>query len=362
MKRAYNFCAGPATLPEEVLLEAQSEFLNWKGYGASVLEMGHRSSEVEALMMETEQRFRDVLSIPDAYSVIMIGGAGRSNFGMIPLNFLSEQSVGSYIISGIWSKMAYEEAVKLKSASIVASSEDIHHRALPTVSAKSIPSDAKYLYYTSNETVNGTQFSLPPKADIPLVCDMTSSLLSEPIAFERYGLIFAGAQKNIAQAGMSAVIISNDFLDTIDENAIIPTMMDYRVHVKSKSLYATPPVFNCYIANKVLQWVENNGGIPAFVQRNSRKAMKLYEFIDNSSFYSCKIDSASRSVMNVCFALPDSNLDNIFVTQAEKKGLLALKGHRAVGGMRASIYNAMPEEGVDALIAFMQFFEKENTQ
>lgn len=346
--RPYNFSAGPAMLPEAVLLEAQAEFLDWQGRGVSVMEVGHRSVPFQAVMHEAEASLRELLAIPDHYHVLFLGGSARTQFAMIPMNLLAPSARAAYWISGVWSSMAYTEACRLKEAYCVDTTMD--------VDAPVLHPDTAYLYYTPNETVNGIRFPFVPHSGaVPLVADMTSCLLSEPICISDYGLIFAGAQKNIAPAGLTVVIVRSDLLD-VTPSPTIPLMMDYRIHVKHASCYATPPTFNCYMAGKMFAWIKTQGGVEALYQRNCQKAARLYQFIDESPFYQCPIDVKARSIMNVCFHLTDSTREDDFVQQAEQQGLYGLRGHKMVGGLRASLYNAMPLSGVDTLIAFMEAF------
>ncbi|CEK10913.1 3-phosphoserine aminotransferase [Legionella hackeliae] len=362
MNRAYNFGAGPAMLPEPILKAAQEELLNWQNSGMSIMEIGHRTPEFMELMAQAEQDLRDLLKIPANYHVLFLGGAARTQFGMIPLNFLKNDEQAGYFITGLWSSFAYQEACKLKKAYCVASDEKNGFIRVPLVDEWQLKEKTSYLYFTSNETINGVRFPQTPVAPgIPLIVDMTSSLLSEPIQVENYDLIFAGAQKNIANAGLTVVIVKEEWLHTIG-NQIIPTMLDYRVHIAEKSIYATPPTFNCYMAAKMFQWVKAQGGVEALYAENCKKAAKLYRYIDSSSFYYCKVVQEYRSLMNVCFNLRDTTLESLFLEQAQQRNLLALKGHRAVGGLRASIYNAMPFDGVNALIEFMCDFAKEYYQ
>lgn len=362
MKRPYNFGAGPAMLPEPILLEAQAELLNWQDQGMSIMEVGHRTASFTALMEELETDFRELISIPKNYEVLFLGGAARTQFAMIPLNLLSEHQKAGYVLSGIWSELAYEEAVKLRQAYCVASSKPDGYTSIPAFSSWAIKDNTAYLYYVPNETINGTYFKEVPKVgNIPLIADMTSCLLSEPIHVNDFGLIFAGAQKNISIAGLTIVIIRSDLLRNHLKSPL-PTMLDYRVQAKHKSLYATPPSFNCYIAAKMLKWIKAQGGIEALYQMNCKKAAALYQYIDSSSFYHCAVAKESRSMVNVCFSLMNKALENVFLTKAEQRGLYALKGHRTVGGLRASLYNAMPMAGVEALIEFMQDFSKEYHQ
>jgi len=354
--RAYNFSAGPATLPESILLEARAELLNWHGLGLSVMEISHRSAPFQAIMEEAEALLRTLLAIPDHYHVLFLGGAARTQFAMIPMNLLSSASQAAYLISGCWSSMAYKEACRLKKAYCVGTSEPSHFTTLPDAHVDALLPDTKYLYYTPNETINGVRFpNVPVCGTVPLVADMTSCLLSEPINVADYGLIFAGAQKNIAPAGLTVVIVRSDLLENAAD-PVIPTMLDYRTHTANHSSYATPPTFNCYMAGKMFHWIKAQGGVHALYQHNCEKAAKLYQFIDASSFYHCSVATDARSIVNVCFTLSQPDRTDEFVKQALRRGLYGLKGHALVGGLRASLYNAMPMAGVNALIAFMGEF------
>lgn len=353
--RVYNFTAGPATLPEPVLRDAQNELLNWKGMGMSVMEIGHRTPAFRDLLDHAESTLRALLGIPANYHVLFLGGAARTQFAMIPLNFLGEQQKAGYLISGVWSQMAFDEAVRLKNAYCAGTSKSSEFTTLPQYS---VSSQTRYVYYTPNETVNGVQFSsIPQVNELPLVADMTSCLLTEPIDVSNFSLIFAGAQKNIAPAGLTVVIIQDEFMQQITSSKI-PTMLDYRVHAKHHSLYATPPTFNCYMADKMFTWIRAQGGIEALYKVNCQKAEKLYEYIDHSKLFKANVDKKARSKVNVCFTMTKPELEEAFCIQAEASGLYGLKGHRLVGGLRASLYNAMPIEGVNALIEFMHQFEK----
>ena len=354
--RPYNFGAGPATLPTSILLDVQAELLDWQGQGMSILEIGHRTAAFQALMQEAETDLRELLAIPDSYHVLFLGGAARTQFAMIPMNLLSSGQQAGYLLSGVWSEQAYEEARQLTSAYCVASSASHGFKQSPDPVTWDLKDNTAYVYYTPNETINGVRFANTPSVGtIPLVADMTSCLLSEPLDISQYGLIFAGAQKNIAPAGMTVVIVRADLLSQRPAHPI-PTMMDYRTHAIHKSLYATPPVFNCYMAAKMFKWIKAQGGVDALYQVNQKKSQLLYDFIDNSNAYYCSVDKHSRSRMNVCFSLTNPALQDAFLTQASRRGLLALSGHRLVGGLRASLYNAMPISGVEALIAFMKDF------
>lgn len=353
--RGYNFGAGPAMLPESILRECQNELLNWNNTGMSILEIGHRTPLFSALMQEAEQLLRELLTIPEHYHVLFLPGATRTQFSMVPMNFIRPSTQAGYLVSGVWSSLAYQEAAHLSRAYCIASSDASNFYELPKFSLNDIRDDTAYVYYTPNETINGIRFPKPPKGiKPPLIVDMTSCLLSEPIKVSDYGLIFAGAQKNIGPAGLTLVIVRDDLLKTI--SAELPTMLDYRVHAKAQSLYATPPTFQCYMALKMFQWVKAQGGVHALYELNCRKAQALYQYIDESSDYHCLVDKASRSLMNVCFHLTDPTREADFIQQSSAHGLYALQGHRLVGGLRASLYNAMPMAGVDALIDFMRDF------
>jgi len=357
--RGYNFGAGPAMLPESVLKDAQQELLNWRGTGMSILEIGHRTPLFTELMLETEYLLRELLVIPDHYHVLFLSGAARTQFAMIPMNFIHPSVQAGYLVSGIWSYLAYKEAMHLSNAYCIASSESLQYRALPSYHIRDIRDETAYVYYTPNETINGVRFpSIPAGIKPALIADMTSCLLSEPIQVSDYGLIFAGAQKNIAPAGLTLVIVRDDLLKTISTK--LPTMLDYRVHAETKSLYATPATFQCYMALKMFHWIKAQGGVDALYALNCQKAAKLYQYIDESSSYRCLVEKNARSLMNICFYLTDPSQETAFIQQSKARGLYALQGHREVGGMRASLYNAMPMEGVDALIEFMQDFSNKS--
>lgn len=361
MNRPYNFGAGPSMLPEEILLEAQAELLNWKGLGMSVMEIGHRSAVFSELMDQTEAELRSLLTIPDDYHVLFLAGAARQQFAMIPMNFLNQDEEAAYLVTGIWSSMAYDEAARLKRAYCVASGEQDNFTDIPDRDQWVLKDKSAYLYYVPNETVNGVRFpSVPKQPGMPLVADMTSCILSEPINIRDYSLIFAGAQKNIANAGLTLVIVHDDFLQTID-NKVLPTMLDYRTHSTTRSSYATPPTFNYYLASLMFKWIKKQGGVEALYQKNCQKAAMLYDFIDSSDFYECKVVRSNRSLVNACFRLSDPALEASFLNKARAAGLLALEGHRSVGGLRASMYNAMPVEGVIALVSFMQDFARDHS-
>ncbi|MGC1181591.1 3-phosphoserine/phosphohydroxythreonine transaminase [Legionella sp.] len=354
--RIYNFGAGPAMLPELILKEAQEEFLDWQGTGMSILEIGHRTPEFISLLNHAQNTLRDLLTIPKNYHILFLGGAARMQFAMIPMNFLRADEYAGYLDTGIWSHLALLEAQKLKNAYCIASDEKNGYKAIPEPHYWNIKENTTYLYYTPNETINGVRFPYVPKAEeTTVVADMTSCLLSEPIDIRNYGLIFAGAQKNIANAGLTVVIIRDDLLAK-KTNPPVPTMLDYKIHAENDSLYATPPVFNCYMAAKMFDWVKAQGGIETLFKLNCEKAAKLYHYLDSSDFYCTHVSREARSLVNVCFSLKNTNLEELFVQQAQSRGLSAIKGHRYIGGIRISIYNAMPMSGVDALIQFMSEF------
>lgn len=356
--RGYNFGAGPATLPQVILEEAQEELLNWQEKGMSILEIGHRTQDFTFLMEELQSLLRELLSIPDNYRVLFLAGATRTQFAMLPMNLLERKEQAGFLISGNWSSMAYDECRRLKRAYCIASTQNEGYLRTPNPFNWQLQDDTTYIYYTANETINGVRFDKRPQfGDIPLVVDMTSNFLSEPINVSDYGVIFAGSQKNIAPAGLTIVIIRQDLLDREPEFPI-PTMLDYRTHVKHNSLYATLPTFNCYMALKMFKWIKSQGGVGELYKANLQKSNKLYNYIDGTQFYKCAIDDRSRSIMNVCFSIEREELEPVFIEQAEKAGLLSLKGHKTVGGLRASLYNAMPIAGVDALIEFMEQFSK----
>lgn len=352
--RVYNFGAGPATLPTEIINQAQSDGFNWLGLGMSVMEVSHRSVEFISLLEETERLMRELLVISDDYKVLFIGAPARFHFATIPLNFLKTKA--DYIVSGAWSKMAAAEAEKQGNINVVASNVNSDHLKAPC--NYSFDETADYCYYTPNETLSGLYLSKLDKRpkNVPLIADMTSCLLSEPLNISDYSMIFAGAQKNLAPAGLSVVIIKQCFLESIDSKCL-PAFLDYRVHAKNNSNYATPPTFNIYMANLMLKWLKSQGGITSVYACNMKKAALLYEAIDMSTFYYCPIEKSERSMMNVTFRLVDESFNQQFLKEAKVERLVALKGHRSVGGMRASIYNSMPVEGIKQLVQFMKVFE-----
>lgn len=358
MSRVFNFCAGPATLPEAVLKQAQSEMLDWRGTGMSVMEMSHRSDEFIAIAEDAEKDLRELAGISDDYAVLFMQGGASSQFSTIPLNLLGDKTSADYVNTGIWSKKAIAEARRYGEVNVVASSEDSSFSTIPDPSTWNTRADAAYLHYTPNETIGGLEYDfIPDSGSVPLVADMSSTMLSRPVEINKFGLIYAGAQKNIGPSGLVVVIIRKDLLGKARKET--PTMMNYQVIADNDSMYNTPATYSWYLAGLVFKWLKEQGGVPAMAELNARKARKLYDFIDQNEFYANPIDPRFRSWMNVPFTLADDSLNGDFLKGADARGLLNLKGHRSVGGMRASLYNAMPEAGVDALIAYMAEFARE---
>ncbi|MCI0507887.1 MAG: 3-phosphoserine/phosphohydroxythreonine transaminase [Gammaproteobacteria bacterium] len=356
MTRVYNFAAGPAVIPEDVLLQAREEMLDWRGAGMSVMEMSHRGKEFMSIAQQAEADLREILAIPDNYKVLFLQGGASTQFAMIPMN-LAAGAKTDYINTGAWSKKAIAEAKLLTKVNVAASTEDSKFTRAPEQEELKLHAGSVYVHYTPNETIGGVEFSyVPETGKVPLIADMSSTILSRPIDVSRYGVIYAGAQKNIGPAGLTVVIIREDLLERAGDN--LPAMLNYKTHVENESMYNTPPTYAWYIAGLVFQWLKRKGGLTAMAEINMRKAGKLYAAIDNSAFYHNSVERGSRSWMNVPFTLANADLDAAFLSEAKAAGLVELKGHRSVGGMRASIYNAMPEEGIDALIAFMADFEK----
>jgi len=357
MTRKYNFSAGPAMLPLEVLEQAQAAMLDWNGSGMSVMEMSHRGKEYMSIAAEAEADLREIMAIPDNYKVLFLQGGASSQFAAIPLNLLRGKDSADYVNTGAWSKKAIAEAKQYCDVNVVASSENSNFMSIPDIETWDLNEDAAYFHYTPNETIAGVEFhSIPDAGDVPLVADMSSTILSRPIDVSKFALIYAGAQKNIGPAGLTIVIVRDDLIGETIKGT--PAMMDYAIHAKADSMYNTPPTYGWYLAGLVFKWLKDKGGIDAMAEINKRKSDKLYTAIDASDFYKNPVDLNCRSWMNIPFTLGNSDLDGDFLVQAAERGLVTLKGHRSVGGMRASIYNAMPEEGVDALISFMADFEK----
>ena len=359
VSRVYNFSAGPAVLPEEVLKEAAEEMMDYKGSGMSVMEMSHRSQVFDNIIKEAEQDLRDLMHIPDNYKVLFLQGGASQQFAMIPMN-LMKNKVADYIVTGQWAKKAYQEAQKYGKANKIASSEDKTFSYIPDCSNLPISEDADYVYICENNTIYGTKFkTLPNTKGKTLVADVSSCFLSEPVDVTKYGIIYGGAQKNIGPAGMVIVIIREDLI-TEDVLPGTPTMLTYKTHADADSLYNTPNCYCIYMCGKVFKWLKKMGGLEAMKERNEKKAAILYDFLDQSKMFKGTVVKEDRSLMNVPFVTGDKELDAKFVKEAKAAGFENLKGHRSVGGMRASIYNAMPIEGVEKLVEFMKKFEEEN--
>jgi len=357
MERIYNFSAGPAVLPRDVLVQAGDELVNWQGCGMSVMEMSHRGKEYMGIQAQAEADLRELMGIPANYKVLLLQGGASSQFAMVPMNLLRGKASADYLNTGAWSKKAIKEAKKFGAVNVVASSEDRNFSYAPAQDAWKLDPDAAYLHYTPNETIGGVEmFWTPETGEVPLVADMSSTILSRPVDVSKYGVIYAGAQKNIGPAGVTVVIVRDDLIGRCMDGA--PTMFDYKTHAESDSMYNTPPTYGIYIAGLVFKWLKAKGGLAAMEKLNVAKAKLLYEYIDATGFYDSPVAVENRSRMNVPFTLKDAALDEAFLKGAKEQGLVQLKGHRSVGGMRASIYNAMPLEGVQALVDYMKAFEK----
>ncbi|MCC8361587.1 3-phosphoserine/phosphohydroxythreonine transaminase [Lysobacter sp. A6] len=358
MPRAWNFSAGPATLPEPVLRRAQSEMLEWRDAGASIVEISHRGPEFMEVAAAAESALRKLLSIPDDYAVLFTQGGATTQQALIPLNFAAPGQPADYVISGHWGKTAMKQAAPYVATHVAASSEADRYRTIPARDTWQLASDAAYVHITANETIHGSEFrDIPDVGDVPLVADFSSSIASEPLDVSKFGILYAGAQKNLGPVGISVVIVRRDLLERDGQPRA--DIFDYRSQLKAESMLNTPPTWNWYMLGLTVQWMLDEGGVEEFAKRNARKAALLYGAIDDSGgFYRNDIDPAVRSRMNVPFFLHDEALEKAFLSESKAAGLIALKGHRVVGGMRASIYNAMPEEGVQALVAFMDDFRK----
>ena len=360
MSRVYNFSAGPAVLPEEVLKEAADEMLDYKGSGMSVMEMSHRSKVYDNIIKEAEADLRELMNIPDNYKVLFLQGGASLQFAMIPMNLMKNKKAG-YIVTGQWAKKAYQEAKIYGEAVELASSADKTFSYIPDCSNLDIPEDLDYVYICENNTIYGTKYKkLPDTKGKTLVADVSSCFLSEPVDVSKYGVIYGGVQKNIGPAGVVIVIIREDLI-TEDVLPGTPTMMKYKIHADAESLYNTPPCYGIYICGKVFKWLKKMGGLSVMKEKNEEKAKVLYDFLDESKMFKGTVVKEDRSLMNVPFVTGDAELDAKFVKEATEAGFVNLKGHRTVGGMRASIYNAMPREGVEKLVAFMKEFEAENS-
>ena len=360
MARVYNFSAGPAVLPESVLKEAAAEMLDYQGTGMSVMEMSHRSAAFKKIIEEAEADLRDLMSIPDNYKVLFLQGGATLQFAGIPMNLMTGSGKADYIVSGSWSKKAFKEAALLGNARCVASSENKTFSYIPDVDTLELDPEADYVYICENETIYGTHYhKLPDTGDVPLVSDVSSCFLSEPIDVSKYGVIYGGVQKNIGPAGVVIVIVREDLLkDEWLENT--PTIMRWKAQAEGDSMVNTPPCYGIYICGKVFKWIKAQGGLEGMKKINEAKAKLLYDYLDSTDFYIATAEKKDRSIMNVPFVTGDADLDAKFVAEAKAAGIENIKGHRSVGGMRASIYNAMPIEGVQALVDFMKKFEKEN--
>lgn len=360
MSRVYNFSAGPSMLPESVLKKAAAEMLDYQGSGQSVMEMSHRSKVYDAIIKEAEALLREVMQIPDNYKVLFLQGGASSQFAMIPLNLMTGSGKADYVITGQWAKKAYKEGSRYGEAHVVASSEDKTFSYIPKLDKSAFTPDADYFHICMNNTIYGTVYhELPDTGDVPLVADISSCILSRPIDVSRFGVLYAGAQKNMAPAGLTVVIIREDLIGHAQE--ITPTMFNYKTHADADSMFNTPPCYTIYIAKLVLEWIKNEiGGLDKMLEINEKKAKMLYDFLDSSEMFRGTVVPEDRSLMNVPFVTGSDELDAKFVKAATEAGFVNLKGHRSVGGMRASIYNAMPVEGVEKLVAFMKKFEEEN--
>jgi len=357
MARKYNFSAGPAMLPEAVLKQAQEELPDWHGVGASIMEMSHRGKEFVSVHAEAEKDVRELLNIPDTYNVLFLQGGATTQFAALPMNLLRGKTKADYVWTGAWGKKAISEAKKYCTVNVAASSEPDQFTTIPPFEQWALSDDAAYVHYTPNETIGGVEFHwVPDTGDVPLVGDFSSTILSRPLDVSRFGVIYAGAQKNMGPAGVTLVIVRDDLMG--NASPITPSVFDFAQQAEADSMLNTPPTYTVYLAGLVFKWLKKQGGLEAMAKINERKAKKLYDAIDKSGFYRNPVETASRSWMNVPFILANEDLDKEFLAGAEAAGLTTLKGHRSVGGMRASIYNAMPEAGVDALIDYMTDFEK----
>lgn len=355
MTRIFNFCAGPATLPLPVLEKARDELLDYRGLGMSVMEISHRSAAFDELANNTEACLRRLMSISDDYTVLFLAGGATTQFAQVPLNLASPDRKGAYIVDGSWSKKAFGTAQRLGLAHLAASSEDSGFKSIPSADQWNLEGQHAYLHYVSNETISGVQFRQPPESDLTLVSDMSSDILSRPVDVNKFGVIYAGAQKNIGQAGIAVVVVRKDLLQ--DLSSLVPDLQSWKIQHKQGSRLNTPPTYAWYIAGLVFEWIEACGGVERMAELNQHKADTFYQYLDQSAFYRNDIPSGFRSHMNIPFQIVDESLHGKFIAETEAAGLSSLKGHRSVGGMRASIYNAMPIEGIEALISFMKEFE-----
>lgn len=355
--RVFNFSAGPAALPVEVLERARDEMLDFRGTGMSVMEMSHRSKTFMAVAEQAEADFRELLAVPDDYHVLFLQGGATTQFAMVPLNLLGDKTTADYVNTGSWSGKAIKEAGRFCEVNVAASAGAENFTHVPAAADWSLSDDAAYVHICSNETIGGVQFHDFPELAVPLVADMSSDILSRPVDVSRFGLIYAGAQKNMGPAGLTVVVVRKDLVGRARPGTA--SMLDYAVHAEAGSMSNTPPTYAWYLAGLVFQWLKEQGGLEGIEARNRRKAARLYQAVDESNFYASPVAREDRSQMNIPFTLPDAELDAAFLAGAEERGLTNLKGHRSVGGMRASLYNAVPEEAVEALVEYMQAFEHE---
>ena len=359
MSRVYNFSAGPSMLPEEVLKTAAAEMLEYGNSGQSVMEMSHRSKEYQAIIDTAEADLREIMNIPDNYEVLFLQGGASTQFAMVPLNLMTKNGKADYIVTGQWANKAYKEAAKYGAAREVASSKDKTFSYIPKTTAADFDPEADYVHICMNNTIYGTKYNqLPETGDVPLVADISSCILSEPVDVSKFGMLYAGAQKNVAPAGVTIVIIRKDLIGNAMD--ITPTMLKYDTHSENGSMFNTPPCYTIYIAGLTFKWIKKMGGLEAMKEYNEKKAKILYDFLDNSKLFKGTVVPEDRSLMNVPFVTGSDELDAKFVAESKAAGFVNLKGHRSVGGMRASIYNAMPIEGVEKLVEFMKKFEEEN--
>ena len=360
MSRVYNFSAGPSMLPEEVLKKAAAEMLDYQGSGQSVMEMSHRSKWFDAIIKEAESLMREIMNIPENYKVLFLQGGASTQFSAIPMNLMTGSGKADYVITGQFSNKAYKEATKYGDVVVAASSKDGNFAYIPKLDKSSFREDADYVYICHNNTIYGTKYpEIPDTGDIPLVADISSSFLSEPIDVSKFGILYGGAQKNVAPAGLTIVIVREDLLG--NAMPLTPTMLDLKAMADGESMYNTPPCYSIYMCKLVLEWIKSLGGLGAMKERNIKKANILYDYIDSSKMFTAPAQKEYRSMMNVTFVTDSDELNKKFVSEAEKAGFVNLKGHRSVGGMRASIYNAMPVEGIEKLVEFMKEFEKANS-
>lgn len=359
MERVFNFSAGPSALPEAVLRKAQTDLLNYRSAGMSVMEMSHRSKDYMAIIQAAESSLRELMHIPENYKVLFLQGGASMQFAMVPLNLMNKNKKADYVLTGVWAKKAFKEAGRYGNVNVVASSEDKTFSYIPQLDASKFDADADYFHITTNNTIYGTRYSqLPETGTVPLVADMSSDILSKNYDVSKFGLIYAGAQKNLGAAGVTVVIIREDLAGNVMD--FTPTMLNYQTHIENESMFNTPPTFGIYICKLVFDWLKEMGGVDAIEKINIDKAKILYDYLDESSLFSGTAEVADRSVMNVPFVTTSDELNDKFIKEATAAGFVQLKGHRSVGGMRASMYNAMPLEGVKQLVAFMKKFESDN--